>query len=84
MPIRLECPSDRNVEPTSPPAVLARVGMEEDFLFSCILRTLVSASWILKSDPNTKKMLKRMLFVMTKHNMQTFGVSPFFKVRNNT
>ena len=58
MPIKPERPRERNVEPTSPPAVLARVGMEEDFLFSCILRTLLSASWILKSVPNTKKVNK--------------------------
>lgn len=46
-----ESPKERPVEPTSPPAVLARVGMEEAFLLSCILRILFSASRILKSKP---------------------------------
>ena len=31
-----------------------------------------------------QKQLKRMLFILTKHNMQSFGVIPFFKLQNYT
>ena len=56
----------------------------------------IVTSWRLKAiekQKNTKnkgnitqihKILKRMLFIMTKHNMQIFRVSPFFKRHNNT
>ena len=30
------------------------------------------------------RQLKGMLFIMTKHNVKIFRVSPFFKVQNNT
>ena len=30
------------------------------------------------------KQLKWMLFIMSKHNIQIYGVSPFFKLQNNT
>ena len=31
-----------------------------------------------------QKQLKRMLFILTKHNVQSFGVIPFFKLQNYT
>ena len=31
-------------------------------------------------DPNTPNISPEMLFIMTKHNMQIFGISPVFKL----
>ena len=36
----------------------------------------------IQQDPNAQN-VKILLFIMTKHNMQIFGVSSFFKVQNN-
>ena len=36
-----------------------------------------------EKDANTE-MLKKMLFISTKHNMQIFGVIPFIKQQNST
>ena len=40
--------------------------------------------WIIPYEIQTQKRLKkRLLFIMTKHNMQIFKVA-FFKLQNNT
>ena len=37
-----------------------------------------------KNKNRTHKRLKRMLFIMMKHSMRMFRVSPFFRLQNNT
>ena len=44
---------------------------------------LLAWEMFLKKDPNKQK-LKRMLFSMTKHNRRILGMTPFFKLQNNT
>ena len=42
---------------------------------------MLVAFYIVHHKSQTHKMLKRMLFILTKHNIRIFDVNPFFKLK---
>ena len=56
----------QRLPPTEMSAEMVRVNSSQSYLFTA-------------RKIQTHKRLKRMLFIMTKHNMQIFGVSRFFQ-----